>query len=49
MKIKEETNIMLIAECMDTLTGEALSMVVLHSGYTNTISGKTWLNCYLKS
>ena len=32
MKIKEETNITLIAECIDTLIEETLSMAVLDSG-----------------
>ena len=47
MKIKEETNIIQIAECMDTLIGETLSVTVLDSGFTNTVFTKTWLNCYL--
>ena len=32
MKIKEETNITLIGECIDTLIEETLSMAVLDSG-----------------
>ena len=49
MKIKEETNITLIGECMGTLIGETLSMAVLDSGHTKTVCSKTWLNCYLES
>ena len=49
MKIKEETNITLIGECMGTLIGETLSMAVLDSGRTKTVCSKTWLNCYLES
>ena len=49
MKIKEETNITLTGECMDTLIGETLSMAVLDSGCTKTVCNKTWLNCYLES
>ena len=49
MKIKEETNITLIGECMDALTGETLSMAVLDSGCTKTVCHKIWLNCYLES
>ena len=49
IKIKEEINITLIGECMDTLKGETLNMAVLDSGCTKTICSKTWLNCYLES
>ena len=49
IKIKEETNITLMGECMDTLIGETLSMAVLDSGCTKTVCSKTWLNCYLES
>ena len=37
MKIKEEANISLVGECMDTLIGEALSMAVLDSECTKTV------------
>ena len=49
MKIKEETDITLIGECMDTLIGKTLSMAVLVSGCKKTVCIKTWLNCYLES
>ena len=37
MKIKKETSITLIGECMGTLMGK------------KTVGSKTWLNCYLES
>ena len=49
MKIKEETNITLTGECMDTLIGETLSTAVLDSGCTKRVCSKTWLRCYLES
>ena len=49
MKIKGETNITLIGECIDTLIGETLTMAVLDSGCTKPVSCKTLLNCYLAS
>ena len=49
MKIKEETNITLIGECIDILIGEALNMDVLDSRCTKTAYSKIWLNCYLES
>ena len=49
MNIKEETNITLIGECMDTMIGETLSMAVLDSRCTKAVCIKTWLNCYLES
>ena len=45
MKIKEETNMTLIGQCMDTLIGETLSMAALDSRCTKTVRSKTWLNC----
>ena len=42
-----DVQIQLLEETMETLIGETLRMAVLDSGCTKTVSGETWLNCYL--
>ena len=48
-KPKDESQITLLGECMDTLIRETLSMVVIDSGCTKTVCSQVWLDCYLQS
>ena len=48
-KPKDESQITLLGERMDTLIGETLSMAVIDSGCTKTVCGQLWLDCYLQS
>ena len=34
---------------MCLLTSEARNSVLLHSGYTSTVAGTTWINCFVDS
>ena len=45
-KPKDESQIALFGECMDTLIGETLSMAVIDSGCAKTVCGQVWLDCY---